>query len=82
MSQIKTIEIGQGSMPADIRAIAEHSKAKMRQTTTWIAGLALVFLIVLYGINTIWKGIENHELLTLIGTVFGLFIGRIPQRSA
>ena len=63
------------------KTIAAQGKERSRLTATWFAGIALLLLIVLYGVSVFVKGIESHELLTLIGTVFGIFVGKFAQRG-
>jgi len=69
-----------GSVRFDSKAITAHGKERSRFATTCFAGTALVLLIVIYGVG-VHVGKESQGLLALIGTVFGIFVGRVWQRG-
>jgi hypothetical protein len=74
-----TLQTTDGSVRLSPKEITAHGKERSRIVTTWFAGLALVSLIAIYGIS-LAVGKDAHELLPVMGTVFGIFVGRfMPQ---
>jgi hypothetical protein len=75
----ETLKTTDGSLRLSPKEITAHGRERSRLVTTWLAGLALLLLIAIYGI-TLAVGKDGHELLPLIGTVFGILVGRfMPQ---
>jgi hypothetical protein len=76
----KTLQTTQGSVRLGPKEITAHGKERSRFISTWFAGIALVMLILVYGV-ALAVGKEARDLLPVIGTVFGLFVGRFAQRG-
>jgi hypothetical protein len=80
-TEVQTLRTNQGLVPLTPAAIKAHGQEKSRFAVTCISGAALLLLIMIYGIAR-YNGADNQQLLTVIGTVFGLFVGLFSHRSA
>lgn len=69
---------GQANLNA--KTIEAQGKARRQHLTTWFGGIALVLLIVIYGV-ALYFGKDTHELLAVIATTIGYFAGRQNTRD-
>jgi hypothetical protein len=76
----ETLQTTDGSVRLTPREITAHGKERRSLSATRFAGSALILLLVIFG-GSLAFGRDSHELATLVGTVFGLFVGRFGQRG-
>ena len=62
------------------KVITAEGKERSRFAITMYCGIALLALIGLYAIQLL-TGKDAHDLLALIGTAFGLLVGRLSARG-
>ena len=81
MSDAKgTLQTSQGSVRLGPKEITAHGKERSRIASTWFAGIALLMLVAIYGAS-FFLAHEQQGLLALIGTVFGIYLGRYSQHG-
>ena len=77
----ETLRTSSGSAKLDHRVVTAEGKGKSALSATRFAGSALILLIVICGYAFIAQKDGAKELLALIGTVFGLFVGRYSHHD-
>jgi|HubBroStandDraft_4_1064222.scaffolds.fasta_scaffold117566_2 hypothetical protein len=61
--------------------ITAEGKEKSRLLATKFGGCAIILMLAIYGVLAWSKPEGARDLLTLVGTAFGLYVGRLSGRG-